>query len=486
MYKVNTSRRPIGLLALLCVGGCQVRIDVEPDDPSFPWDGGADTAESTSDPETTAPDDPAPSTTGSASEPTSSEDTTDASESERRWGPEIIVEDTEAGASNVKVTMDALGNVLFAWRELNDAPRSAAVVTRYFSRTTGWGPIRRLAEYSGVWLRNLELCGNEDGSVALTWTTAITGSQLPASLYAAYHSPGSGLVGPVELAEAMSGQLVGCGIDSSGLAMIAWGTTAGIVFSRGEGTEWTTPEVAVEASGYYRLAMNARGYAVLGGQRGSDGAESLSAVWYDPTSGWGEPSNVPTSESVDILSFAVAVGGDDTAHIAWVVTFPDYRGEVRTSALTTDGGWTTPLRLNDDNEWGGVVTLSANEAGGALAVWTSSTPFLESRVRARRLVPGAGWEAGPHFIGEHGTMLSSTLGPNGHGLAAYRNNELMYYQGSIEIVHMPPEGPRSTFVSHIPSEDSLDPAVAVNAAGQAVVAWEHFGGPSEARALFRD
>jgi hypothetical protein len=332
------------------------------------------------------------------------------------------------------------------------------------------------------------MCANQDGSVVLTWTsTASTDNQAPASLFVAYYSSPNVMPEPVDLEEEMSGSLVGCGIDDSGRSLLVWSTGAGVVFSRGEGTDWTTPELIVETSGAYRLATNPRGNAILVGRHGSGESQYFSGVWYDANSGWGETPSEPLPVPLGVSDFAAALGGDNTAHLAWVTTFPDYTAQVWTSSFTNDAGWGTPLRLDDDNEWWGTVTLSADDAGGALAVWTSYTPFFESRVRARRFTPGVGWDPSSSFIGEHGTLVSSTLGPTGYGLAAYRNHEVMYYEGSIEIVYFSPEDRSMPFVSQVPAVDSLDPAVAVNAAGQAVVAWEHVGySASQARAIFRD
>ncbi len=498
-------RRPLAsFLALLSVGGCKARLEIETDHPLFPWGESSDTGTSMSETEdpgsngnnSTDTTDPTATTgTHSGTSGTSSggDTTADAGppfEPELTWGPEMIIDARDVAAKNLQVTMDAAGNTLFVWSQAGPDDGADAVHSRYFSRTNGWGPIHQLASYPAERTADLQVCGNSDGSVVITWTSTSTPYwDYPRSLWVAYFSMEAGMSAPIELQDDTVVGSAGCGIDDSGEGMLIWSTESALVFSRGADSAWSEPEViAADPGPFQRLSMNSQGNAMVVARRGSAGSYSFFGVWYDANSGWSGPSAVPaavsSAETVDLASLSVALGGDDTAHLAWIPVFADYTGEVWTSAFTLEDGWSAPLLLADDAfPWGGAVTSSADVAGHALILWSALTQPVPS-VRGRRFSPGVGWDS-DDFLDEFGESMSSTLGPNGHGIAAFRAPDDS--PRSAIIVYISPDGSIERFVTEATASQSVDPAVAINAAGQAVIAWEQVtSNNSQAYVIFRD
>ncbi len=510
-------RRPLaGLFALLSMGGCKARLEIETDHPLFPWGESSDTGNSTSE-----TDDPGPNGNHSTdtTSPAGTTDTTNTHsgssgtssggdipadagplpEPERTWGPEMIIDARDVNAKKPQVTMDAAGNTLFVWTRSQGHPeaREDGVSSRYYSRTSGWGPIHQLAYYSTETAADLQVCGNPDGSSVITWTSTKSRYEGGArSLWVAYFSTEAGTSAPIELQDDTVLGSAGCGIDDLGEGMVVWSTESALVFSRGADSAWTEPEViATEPGPFQRLSMNLQGNALVVARRDSAESSSFFDVWYDANSGWSEPSAVPAEvppalpspDTDDPASFTVALGGDDTAHLAWISVLADYTGELWTSAFTLEDGWSAPLLLADDFvRWDGAVTSNADVSGRALVLWSALTQPVPS-VRGRRFSPGAGWDS-DNFLDRYGDSMSSALGPNGYGIAAFRaTNEAESFDNSIAIVYFSADGSIEQFVTERPEADSADPAVAINAAGQAVVAWEQLTyNDSQAYVIFRD
>lgn len=502
-------RRPLlGFFALLSLGGCKARLEVETDHPLFPWDETSGTATVTSDTENptsngTNAADTLDTLTGSSGTSSEAESTADAGpQSPERaisWGPEMIINARDVNARNLQVTMDGAGNTLFVWRMAGPYDRSDGVYWRYYSRINGWSPIHQLASFYSEVTAGLQVCGNADGAAVITWTsTPNPSSEAPLSLWVAYYSADAVMFEPVELQDDTVVGSAGCAIDSSGEGMLVWSTESALAFSRGSESNWSQPEViAGEAGSSQRLATNSQGNAVLVARRGSADAYAFFAVSYDANSGWGEAFalSVPgqSAAAPELPPFAVALGGDNRAHLVWAPSPAyDQPAEVWASTFTAGEGWRAPLLLTDEGTTGSaVVSVSANDAGRALMLWTAAAAG-SFRVQGRRFLPDLGWESNDLFDEEGGPLyrwipssMSSAVAPNGRALAAFRFSDGGSDSG-IAVLHIAPDGTVERFFTQRRGHDNMDPAVAMNAVGQAVVAWESFETISQAFVIFGD
>jgi PKD domain len=178
-------------------------------------------------------------------------------------------------------------------------------------------------------------------------------------------------------------------------------------------------------------------------QVGFDGAGNAIAVWSTPTSVWGsyrafggswqQPVSVSLGSSPSPGStpedLNLSVAADGNALAVWGVAGSVYSA----SRSAASGRWKATSRL-PRSETGGNVTLGADKAGDAVALWTAGEAgnYL---VRAAVRPAAIGRWTAPADLGSGGIFTAVALDGHGDALAAWDNGDY------VDASELHPAGP---------------------------------------------
>lgn len=234
---------------------------------------------------------------------------------------------------------------------------------------------------------------------------------------------------------------------------------------------WQAPELVSRASALQldgHVAVGARGDAIAVWRNGSEVRASL----YAPEQGW-RAAELIELETGWASSPQAVIDTHGNVLVVWVM-----QDACWFNRYTPDGGWGNAAPLAQGWE----PRLAGNDAGDALVVWAVSEAD-SSTLWARRYDPAAGWDE-PEILSQHGPELfayspNAAMGADGSAMVAWHQNEptpdgsvrsrVWASRQSKGSAWEPPQLVESYELDSIGDEDA--PAVAVDAQGNAFVAW---------------
>jgi hypothetical protein len=278
--------------------------------------------------------------------------------------------------------------------------------------------------------------------------------------------------------------------DAQGRAVAIWvqwdGDTAGngIWVARFDGREWRTPErIGMFAASAPRvdLAPDGRGIAAWTAEHGPGGGTRTEYSLFHPSSGWSPALPFEGTPRYPAVR-AFANGG---AVALW--TADPAAGDDRTVWATRfmpDTGW-TPERGLLRHHSSGSIDFSVDGQGRAVAVWRQTEG--DDRIYAARFDAAGGWDRPQAISGRLATGTPDrrpavALGAGGNGVAVWGNGAALEAarfvspQGWTEPMRV--DGNRDT--------QPLDPLVAADDDGDALIAWPTAASEVWASRLRRD
>ena len=326
----------------------------------------------------------------------------------------------------------------------------------------------------------------DTGVAVLAWTEA--DDEGPRAAWAAIRPIGAGWRAPERLPTDGAATVFDAAVDSRGAAMVAVVEAAGRlgallrVFTRPPDAGWSASEpLAVSVGpgglGGVDLAAGPDGEVVVVFERAVGGGESVVAVARTPDGRWGSPSAlerpVPAREGGSPPSAAVGPGGRAIA--VWE------RDGILAAERGDDGRW-GPARRIGAGPSGFFPQVGIAPDGRTVVVWGATDPETVAQVvRVAERPRGGAWGAEETVYapgGRGGGWPQTAMGPAGHIVVAFGVD--VDRRRTIHAVLREPAGP---FPPAEPLSRPLrltpppvTPAVAVDAEGNAAVAWAA-GGP---------
>lgn len=137
------------------------------------------------------------------------------------------------------------------------------------------------------------------------------------------------------------------------------------------------------------LATNPSGNAVA---VWSEPRHGLSAAYFTPATGWGAPQSLQAGAEASNPRVAIDPAGDAIAVWERYLGDPFTTAEAWVNRYAAGSGWGTPGRLDDAFDRTHEPDVAMDAAGGAIAVWARyDTMLFSSTAWSKRWVPGSGW-----------------------------------------------------------------------------------------------
>jgi hypothetical protein len=332
---------------------------------------------------------------------------------------------TTQGAEEPSAVIDGAGNILIAWRDLDD-PADQRIWTSEYKAGQEWGEARPLPGGPGGRLNELFAVGNARGDMMLTWHAFIN-----RSVWAAYR-PAGGTLGAAELVAVHGIPLSNprTAIDAGGNAVTVWeggnpGRYANIHAARyvaGEGwrpaeqietnNSWhsTQPQIALRDDGdglatwiegdpagvysvwiasftagqwgppvrswtpaegqYYQpaFAWDKEGNGLMVWYQDINGPALLWTARYDRSSGWRPAAPIQASGGIDDARFRIAFDDHGDAMLVWAEGPGDAR-RLWSLYYSAVNGWEAAKKVQDLNLVGYHGDFGFDALGNVYMVW---------------------------------------------------------------------------------------------------------------------
>ncbi len=226
-----------------------------------------------------------------------------------------------------------------------------------------------------------------------------------------------------------------------------------------------------------RVAVDPAGNALAVWQQYDGARVSAFAARFTPSGGWEAPELVEFNQTGDVSTPDVGLGADGNGTAVWAQS-TGTRWAVFANSYVPGAGWGTPYQLDPNASGSADLTRVAVAASGrAAAVWVLDGGANES-VWGALYDPIAGWTPAsrisalrPDVVGQFG-LPAVAIDSAGRGLAAWDEQNgtgwtVWASHGAQSGTWEPP-----VLLESNTSGDANYPAVTVNAAGDAAVAWE--------------
>lgn len=390
-------------------------------------------------------------------------------------------------AGGARAAMDAEGNVIAVWGQLNDQGKQHYWASRYVVET-GWGTPSQLEENIGDPSSNEfpQIAMAPNGMAMVVWTQLTTSGAY--DIWARPFDPASGW-GTVERIDEGQYHAVdpSVGIDDAGNAIVAWQQTQDLaartkIVARRyvRGTGWSgvtppfaTPTVSGGADSSPKVAVAPNGDAVVA-------FSSNGSIWWSKYTENAWAAAAVLVEDTDsyraIGNPSLAIDATGKALVAWRQR--DFVGGAAKSTVffkrysntwTAEAEVTPPVTADDYAD----VSLAMNANGAAVIVW--KRPDLS--LQAATAPAGGTWTV--NAVKPAG-VLDVTSGPqvaidgNGTAYATWGQKTGEQYQTDLYMSTFTSGAWSAPSLAEETDESAQDPFVAVNAAGSQVFLWTAF------------
>lgn len=245
---------------------------------------------------------------------------------------------------------------------------------------------------------------------------------------------------------------------------------------------WRTPDVVerdITASDFApRMAMNASGQAISIWCRHKTGRVQLWYSGYAEETGWSKSEVMDTDAAMGISFPQIAMDAQGCAIAVWR-RFVDPCSSIWANRFVPGRGWDRPslLRMEDDGEVFD-PRLAMNSQGDAMVVWQHSSATRNAVWSARYSAEAGGWGR-PTIASSHNVSDASAprvaMDAAGNAMVAWRQFDGV---GTSIWVNLCEAGHSWGVADAIGVEQAgtaFDPQITMNAAGNAIVMWTQSG-----------
>ncbi len=320
------------------------------------------------------------------------------------WGALEKVSDSSTFGSGAKLAVDAVGNAIVVYSQLDD-PSGGPETSIWWNRYTvgvGWGT-PDLLESADMVDGDVQIAGDSSGNAIAVWgsTDGISTSDIMFNRYVA----GIGWTGaaPLEGGPLTAGS-ARIGMDASGNAIAAWNQDGGtgdndILSSRYvPGTGWTAPvplETSLDPAFTPEIAVNSAGDAIAVWTQFDGVMINLWAASFRPASGWGAATLVETDDLWMVQGgLQVGIDGTGAGTAAWHSS-DGVNFRVWTGRYSPAAGWTS-VELLGELMNGESPKLAVNPSGATGIVWLHADGYRGNALFSSH--DGAGPWTSPAFI----------------------------------------------------------------------------------------
>jgi hypothetical protein len=326
------------------------------------------------------------------------------------WSTPEALETRLGDVTRFDLAMDpASGRAVVLWTQSSDTSNGSAWA-RHFEPATGWTPVQALSTPSGV-VDVVSVGMDAQGNAVAAW------SQLDGSRFSVWGSRGSaaGTWGTAQLLETMDelGRVDGnprIAVAPQGDALVVWQASGGTLVNRGTWTNrytagggWGTASQLVSVSGGSApdIAMDANGNAVMvwaqiDAVSASEVYALIQAKRYQGGA-WGAPLQVARELGANsVLSTVhVKMNAAGAALVAWG------QGDqsIRATLAPAGGTWPTPSIVKPVGSRAATagVRAAVNGEGNAFLAWSQGNDVSTSDTMLSSYTLAGGWVAGvPH------------------------------------------------------------------------------------------
>lgn len=355
------------------------------------------------------------------------------------WGVPILIEDENYYPANTpQIAMDRNGSAHAVWSQ-NDGS-GWNIWTKRFSPQSGWGAPSLLSHpFYGPDARIPRIDFNSNGNAVTVWEQT---DGVSFKILANYYIDGIGWDYPLLISanDSDNSAKPKIAIDDNGNAIAVWSVDIGpysnLVASRYEsGTGWS-PEVPIEfndsgSAWDPEIAFDGSGNAIVVWTQYNGTSQDIWSNRYKVGSGWDTPESIDSSNGQPYIP-QIAVDSGGNAIAVWYQTNVTYT-DVWANRYSIGQGWGNAVLLEtEDLGSARVPQIVLDEWGDGIAVWGQSNGSAKN-IFARSYEFGQGWNA---------TALISS------------NN---------------------------PANDAVDPYIAIDGNGNAIVIWKQEKAPLDSR-----
>jgi hypothetical protein len=263
------------------------------------------------------------------------------------------------------------------------------------------------------------------------------------------------------------------------LAVVLAGTAV-LAPAAGAAPVWTAP-VELSAPGHtayeQHVAVDPQGNAVAVWQRFNGVVTVVQAATRPAGGTWGPPVDISGTEgSAQLPRVAIDAAGEAVA--TWDTTLGV--NVVQVATLPPGGTWSTPRTISEPGRNSSDPEVAVDAAGDAIVVWEGANGSGTSIAQEASRPAGDTWTVPVKLSaeGQNAQIPAVAISPSGAAVVAWVRND-----GSDFIVQASRRAPGGIWTTPLnlskPGGDAGSPTVAIDPAGDAVVAWRRWDGTHE-------
>lgn len=392
------------------------------------------------------------------------------------------VENGSANAQQVDVAMDAQGNAIAVWQA--DGVKGNDIVAARYQPGSGWGEPTTIG-----------------GGFAPHVTVDAAGHAIAAwiggdgdAIHLRRFVPQTGWAASDRVSNGAPVSLVRIAGNAAGDAVVVWlgqddGAARYSIYAKryvpAQGWAQSQPLESADLQAYDAVAaLGPDGTATVLWLQSDGNVFNALASRSGRTGGWSAPAIVDAAAAASVGNPVLAASQDGSVMAGWTQWSGSFI-ELWASRFTAETGWQPPARVDQATRGVGEPHLAMDARGGAVAVWVQNEAAGRS-VASSRFRPDGGWEAAAPV----GTFPGEPQGPRvavdaaGNALVAWQ--QLDGTGRTTYANRRPAGGPWAspTPIGGAPSVDANRPALAMGPTGSAIAAWDTFDGETRYRIVF--
>ncbi|NRB41118.1 MAG: Ig-like domain-containing protein [Pseudomonadales bacterium] len=309
------------------------------------------------------------------------------------WGTPLLIETEGGNASYPVIAVNSRGQAVAAWQQSGGSSNTFA---NYYEPGMGWGTAVAIENDDSGSIIQPRVAINDNGDAVVAWLhhDGISKRRIAANVYKA----GIGWANHAVLTDvaAETADNAEVAIDATGQALVIWKQGSNIYSARYDTANgWQTAELIqsniVNAAYSNVLSVNAGGDAMAVWLEAESGVRSVYANRYIKGQGW-QGAQLIESET-DNITIAPSVAVADNGHVmvAWQQNvIPGSR--IYATHYSDAGGWSTPAKVQDNDERANYPLVKMDAAGNAMVIWLEEDPIDSyNLVKSRRYVADGSW-----------------------------------------------------------------------------------------------
>ncbi|WP_028672398.1 Ig-like domain-containing protein [Saccharospirillum impatiens] len=400
--------------------------------------------------------------------------------------PTLIETDNAGDARDPQIAIDAEGNALAIWAQI-DVTGSNTYANRY-TAGLGWGAATLIETNNAGRVGAPQIAFDAEGNAVAVWYQA---DGIRFNIYSNRYTTGSGwgtatLIETEDAGDAIHPQVA---VDTSGNVLAVWEQSDGNQFSiyanrYTPGSGWgSTTLIETDNAGNARspqIAFDASGNALAVWKQtdGSGARFNIHANRYTAGSGWGTATLIQIDNSGNADYPQIAVDAEGNALAVWS-QLDDTRYNIHANRYTPGSGWGSATLIQIDNASNAYIPQVVFDTSGyALAVWEQYDDS-QFNIHANRYTPGSGWGTATLIETDN---LGSARSPqiafdsSGNAMAVWYQSDGTRHNILANRYTASSGWGAATLVETDNAGRSIDPQVAFDASGNALVVWRHSDG----------